>query len=269
MAETFTFGVGAVEVILTDAHGKIRTWYIKSSDVKTVDNMIFWNLKTYDHSARRILSHYVAHDDKDPMRLYKIMARTDVVEHISTLKNAAKKLAVSGGKPCMAKRWRALKSHTKNLLTLPDVVSIHAPDFGDIVGVNINVLPTKGLWIELTHETLTYIAKAMAAQFAAGGVDKVRCKGKKRGAPTAEAANADFEADADQVLDNGDDNSEEQLEGQDNNDDEVVEQCVTGNDASSSVTTPPQKALAQNSVVTPSKTARQSSLFESFQIHDR
>ena len=167
-------------VKLTGADGKLRTWFIKAAEIKVVDDKLFWNVKTWYNPTRRLLTHYVGQPQKKPRELYKIMSSTDVIQQIAKVKRGAMHRAVSGGQTTKAKRWRPLKRQTKNLLTLPEYMPVHAPDIGSVKGVDINVLSKNALWIELTHESLMYITKAMNAQIEAGGVGEGKRRGKKR-----------------------------------------------------------------------------------------
>ena len=179
MSDRYTCKRGAVEVELADADGNESHWFIKADAIKVVDDKLFWNVITWHNATRRILTHRIR--DKNPTKLYKIISRTDVIEQLGSLKRDELRRIASGGKKSQAKRWRPLKSWTKNVLMMPEYVSITTPDIEGVTGIEVNVLSkNKSLWVELTHESLMYITKAMAAQIDAGGVDKGQRRGMKR-----------------------------------------------------------------------------------------
>ena len=256
MEEKYTFTHGAAEVTLSDADGKEHGWFIKSSNIKEVDGKLFWNIKTWENPTRRILTHYVGHAQKKPALLFQIISRTDVIEQLSRVKRATFRRIVSGGTTSNAKRWRTLKSQMKNLLMMPEYAAVSAPDIEGVKGVDINVLSKNALWIELKHESLMYITKAVAAQIDAGGVDKGKRRGKKR-----RIAESDHE---EAIPPHGEEGFEEDgVEGREDEggESESVDDDVDGLEGNIDEGDAEPVAVHRESVATPK---RQSNLFEAF-----
>jgi hypothetical protein len=253
MAGRYTFKSGAVEVIMTDDTAKETQWFIKGSDVNVVEDKMFWHLRTNESTARRILTNGI---DKNPHRLDKVMSRTNVVEQFAGAKHDAIQRAVSGGCEVTSKRFRATyKKFTRNRLTLPSVMTVHAPDIHDVQGIDIKVLTKRAMWIELSHENIAYFADATAAQIAAGGVEKDMCRGRKRHAPAADSSD---DGDQNSSDNGGDQDGDPDLEGADG------EQDVVENIDSSTEQLSPAKPCHSSSSVTMPSTKRQSSILESF-----
>ena len=250
MSDTFTFKFGTVEVVLTNADGEATRWFIPSDDIKMVEGTAFWNLRTHKGAANRILTTYI--EDKIPKKLYRILSRTNVVEQLATLKTDEQQRIISDGKfnARDTSRFRMRKRFTKNLLTIPEVISVHGPSIAGVEGVEMQVLSMhKGLWIELTHGNLMYITKATAAQAAEGGVDKGCRRGVKRGpAPHDEDTDASIH---DEDVDD-DCNDDVEVGGA-----ELNEGCVNASEVEVDA------VASEPSYSTPLK-KRQSSLFEMF-----
>ena len=205
MSDMFTFKFGSVEVAMDAGDAKETKFSIPSELLKVVEEKHFWNLRTQTSAVNRILTSLI--DDKDPKKLYQILARTDVVEQLGSAKKAEIHRIVSDGRYKGDRQWRMQKNYTKSLLTIGDIISVQAPSVAGVDGIEMQVLSAKGLWVELNSENLVYLAKTTRAQHAAGGVDKGMRRGVKR--PNADA-----------VTEEGDDNVHESDIDEERNEDD-------------------------------------------------
>ena len=115
MADQFTVIQGAVEVKLVDADEKQHRWFLKASEVRAVDDKLFWNTNTCNNVIRRLLTHFVLQHNKEPHKLCKIISRTDVIEQLAMAKRANLREIVSGGRKSTAKRPRTFEVTSEEL----------------------------------------------------------------------------------------------------------------------------------------------------------
>ena len=108
------------------------------------------------------------------------MGKTDIVDRLCAIRMKTIKLQICGGNTDkaakMKKRWYARKCVQHALGSLPQTISIMAPQIGDIAPVEMKVLPNhKGpLWVALSDSTLTWLTKAVDFQVSSGTVRSKR-----------------------------------------------------------------------------------------------
>ena len=272
MTDAFGFKFGCVEVKLPVGDARVRqpSVYLRASLTKSVDDKTFINLNTKVNAIKTIVC-VMASGAKS----YELLANTNVVEQLSRLKQDKIKEIASQG--CCVKRFRADNKQIRtNMLKVPDIITIHTPDVGGVTGIDIDVIRHRGLWIEMTSDNLTYVGKAIHAQFAAGGCGvKATSRGKKRSRgnviadiPQSTAdPTTEFSPDPSGVLDEAntsDEPDEHETQPEDKSDDSDGENDES---AESSADTPSVPSNAHATVREPASAStplRQTSLFELF-----
>ena len=103
--------------------------------------------------------------------------RNDAYEQIVTQQSAKEdKLAELGGE-VESSNQKAKRRRTLAAAAMPNIVTLDAPGFGEVPGIQIKALlhrPSSPLWIELSTGVLTYLRQYAVAQICAGDVKQPR-----------------------------------------------------------------------------------------------
>ena len=128
---------------------------------KTVGGEKFIDMKKSCWQITKLLTEGLACDTRYPL------ARTDVIEQLTQLRNEQFNINVYGGedKP-MTPRYTSKKMKPV-IIRAPETVDITTPQIGEVQPVVMRVIlakPGKGLYIQATDENLEYIRSAVAHQ---------------------------------------------------------------------------------------------------------
>lgn len=172
----FQIRKGLVEIQAKTVVGdKSSSFFVRPSQLKEVNGKLFLSLGGRKSSTRRLLTYFA---DVKPKRLHDVLRRTNVVSTMLKLKNTELKRLIVGSNTSASKVFRTrLKMYTKNKLIISEVITINAPQVNDVPATTISVLATPqkgkscGVWMELCSANLEYVGKAIASQYASGGVN--------------------------------------------------------------------------------------------------
>jgi hypothetical protein len=164
------------------AGGRNRSWVLPHDVVKDVEGKMFVMIAARISGVRALITHQVQTDERSD----QILAKTNVIEQLTELKNVERYAAL--GHNHAQGRFPRTKGSTVKKMQLPEVAAICGPDFGDVKGLELLFLLTPaggkghGLWVELNPANITYMCKAVEQQFSCGlpdDADRQRLKRKR------------------------------------------------------------------------------------------
>lgn len=171
-----------------------RAFSIPPECLKQVQGNFFVQLSRSNNSIRRMICCLALSTERTTDdTIFQVLGKTSIIDDLVKEREIALRVQATNCSRAKAesfkKRWHRNKKFAGKLATVPDVITVMAPQVGDVASCELRMLSSsinskgpKSVVIEINDQSLTWLASAIDWQYRHGNVESgyVQAREKKR-----------------------------------------------------------------------------------------